>query len=157
MNPTLLQAGGKVASDWRTINELIAKAGDAHRRLAKLEHPNARRWQPAFGIDAHPFEIYQSDTWLKFKVKTGYVITTGDPFVPSGVESEFTLTSGVTRFYFVLTITPTTATITTSSTVPTWAVDLIPLGWVDTATDSGTSISTIYQFTDTHVFSPCVV
>ena len=107
----------------------------------------------------HPFQIQQTSTWLKYTVGPGYVIIGGDPIVPTyaGDGHEFTITSGVSRFYFCLVLTPTTAIISTSSTLPVWAVDLIPLGWVDTNTYSASSASVVYQFLNENVFSPCVV
>ena len=104
-----------------------------------------------------PFRIYQSSTWLKFKVTTGWVIATSDAFVPTNVETELTITSGVSKFYFVLTIlSASTASISTSSTLPVWGVDVIPIGWVDTDTYSADSRSVIHQFLHDNVFSPCV-
>lgn len=103
-----------------------------------------------------PFQIYQTTTWLKFKVTTGYVITTGVAVTPALVETEFTITSGVLRYWFYLDLTAA-ATVAASSTLPTWGIDIIPIGWVDTSTYSAESRSVIYQFTRDHVFSPCVV
>ena len=113
----------------------------------------------------HPFKIEQGSTWLKFFVSTGYAIASDHALVPthagpdgSGNRHEFTLTSGVPKFYFCLVFTsPTGAIITTSSTLPAWGIDVIPIGWVDTDTDSADSESIIYQFLNDHVFSPCVV
>ena len=105
-----------------------------------------------------PFKIVPGSTWLKFKVTTGYVITTGAPFVPTDVDTEFTLTSGVAKYYFLLTMTDaTTAEISVSSTLPVWSVEIVPIGWVDTNTYSGSSRSVIYQFCRENIFSPCVV
>ena len=105
-----------------------------------------------------PFQIYRTETWLKFKVATGYVITTGAPFVPTDVGTEFTLTSGVAKYYFLLTMSSATAAvISVSDTLPVWSVEIVPIGWVDTNTYSGASRSVIYQFCNENIFSPCVV
>lgn len=150
-----LKSGQPVTTDWRTINTLLAAVEALARRLSQLEHPNERNWQKS---KAHPFEIYQTSTWLKYKVRTGYAITTGAPFEPANVETEFTLTSGVAKYYFVLTFSSSSAaTITTSSTLPAWGIDVIPIGWVDTATYAAVTHGQIEQFTHDNIFSPCVV
>jgi len=106
-----------------------------------------------------PFQIVRGKSWLDFMVTTGYVIIGGDPIVPTyaGDGHVFSITGAVTRFYFSLVLTPTTAIVTTSSTLPIWAVDIIPIGWVDTSTYVVASASVIYQFLNENVFSPCVV
>lgn len=107
-----------------------------------------------------PFTICRTDSWLKFKVSTGYVIASDHAFVPTyaGDGHEFTITSGVSKFYFVLAITsPTTGSISTSSTLPAWGIDVIPIGFVDTNTYSASSASVITQFIHDNIFSPCVV
>lgn len=104
-----------------------------------------------------PFEIYQSGSWLEFKVKVGYVIMNGEPVISvGGVETLFTLTSGVTRYWFLITLTVGAATISISPTVPAWSATVIPIGWVDTDTHSAESASTIYQFVHDNIFSPCI-
>ena len=104
-----------------------------------------------------PFRIYQSDTWLDFKVTTGWVITTGTPIEPTGVETEITITSGVARYWFYVDfIDPETPTITTSATTQEWSTTKIPLGWVDTDTYSADERSVIHQFYPLHLFNPCV-
>lgn len=103
-------------------------------------------------VDTNPFRIYQSDTWLKYKVTTGKVIAAGDPITPTNVETEITITSGVARYWFYLEMTATTAEVKTSATTLTWSTTLIPIGWVDT---SVTNVGTINQFLRDHVFNPC--
>ena len=123
---------------------------------------------------SNPFKITPglavdpADNWLTFRVSMGWVIATGAPIIPTGIEDdpgpppvphEHSITAGVGLFYFVLTITsPTTAAVTTSSTLPAWGIDVIPIGWVDTDTYSAETPprSVIYQFLRDHVFSPCV-
>ena len=101
---------------------------------------------------SNPFQIYQSTSWLKYKVTTGKVIATGDPITPTNVEAEITITSGVARYWFYLEMTSTTAEVKTSATTLTWSNTLIPIGWVDT---SVTNVGTINQFLRDHVFNPC--
>lgn len=122
---------------------------------------------PNFPANDFPFKIYTSGAysagtptgWLKFKVSTGHVITTSDSFIPTGIDTEFTLTSGVAKYYFLMTLTPTTAVVSVSATAPTWAIDLIPIGWVDTNTYSASAppVAFVHQFLKENVFSPCVV
>ncbi len=104
---------------------------------------------------AAPFEIYQSGTWLQYKVKTGIIIANGDPITASDIETEFVLTSGVLRYWFYIEMDSTTASINVSSTTQEWSVNKIPIGWVDTQSGSSSSISTIYQVLRDHVFNPC--
>ena len=108
---------------------------------------------------ASPFKIIQAGTWLKYKVATGSVIIGGAPITPTyaGDGHVFTITGSVAKFYFCLVLTPTTAIVTTSSTLPVWAVDLIPIGWVDTLTGVATTTAAVHQFLSENVFSPCVV
>ena len=105
--------------------------------------------------ETFPFQIYQSGTWLKYKVKTGIVITTGNPITATNIETEITLTSGVLRYWFYMEMTSTTAEVKTSATTLAWSADKIPLGWVDTSTGSGSSTATIYQVITDHIFNPC--
>jgi hypothetical protein len=108
------------------------------------------------GADSsNPFRIYQTTSWLKYKVTTGIVISTSDPITLVGAETEQTLTGGVTRYWFYLDMTSTTAEIKKSATTLTWSANLIPIGWVDTSTGIGTSTATIYQVLKDHVFNPC--
>ncbi len=104
----------------------------------------------------YPFQIRQTSSWLHYEVMAGYAITDGSPFVPVGAgDSEvFELTSGVSFYYIYLDLIA--EEIFQSSTVPTWGVDIVPIGWVDTATHSADSRAVIVQFTRDHIFSPCV-
>jgi hypothetical protein len=99
------------------------------------------------GETTNPFEIYQTESWLKYKVKTGYVITTGNEIVPTYVETEFTITSGVLRYWFYVEVASgsSTAEIKTSATTLAWDSTKIPLGWIDTQTGAGTEAARIYQ------------
>lgn len=101
-----------------------------------------------------PFTIYRTTSWLKYKVSTGYVINTGEPEVPTSVETEFTLTSGESEYWFYIDRS-TTPEILTSATTLVWSTELIPIGWVDTNTYSSDSRSVITQFLTTNVFVPC--
>lgn len=106
-------------------------------------------------IRPRPFSIVPSSTWLKYQVTTGYVITSGDVITPTGTDTDITLTSGVERYWIYLDVTTSTAAVQSSATTPTWDTNKIPIGWVDTDTDSGTSKSTAYQFLTDHVYIPC--
>jgi hypothetical protein len=99
------------------------------------------------GETTNPFEIYQTESWLKYKVKTGYVITTGNEIVPTYVETEFTITSGVLRYWFYVEVASgaSTAEIKTSATTLAWDSTKIPLGWIDTQTGAGTNTAKIHQ------------
>lgn len=105
------------------------------------------------GVTINPFTIYQSSTWLKFKVTTGYVIKTGDAIVPALVETEFTVNTGVGSAWLYIDLSDDTIKLT--ETTPTWTVDEIPIGWVDTSTYAAQTRSVIYQFLTTHVYNPC--
>jgi hypothetical protein len=103
-------------------------------------------------IRPNPFRIVRSSTWLKYQVTTGYVITSGDLITPTGTASDFTLTSGVARYWFLIDITATTAVVSTSATTPTWSATKLPIGWVDTTSES---TAAVYQFLTDHIFMPC--
>ena len=151
---TPLKPGDSVAKNWRTINRLIDLAEQSTARIYQLEHPGRRRFQVSPADD--PFEIKRGSTWLKFKVATGFVTTTGEEFVPSGVDYEFTVASGTARHWFYLFINPTDAVIMDSATPPPWDVKNVPIGYADTLTDVATSQSNIVQLLTDHVFNPCV-
>lgn len=111
----------------------------------------------------HPFKISNGTSWLEFNVAPGYVITTGAPFLPTGITEldgtlhPHTITSPYANFYVVLAIlSASSAAVSTSSTLPTFATDIIPLGWIDTSTYAASSRSVIYQFWRDNVFSPCI-
>lgn len=112
-----------------------------------------REEDEATSSSTNPFQIYATTSALKYKVTTGMVIGTGNPISVSNVETEFTISSGVLRYWFYIEMTTTTATIAVSSTTLTWSSSKIPIGFVDTLT-GGTS--TIYQFLRDHVFNPCL-
>lgn len=116
------------------------------------EDPNTESLTAAIN---HPFKIYQTGTWLQFKVMSGYVITTGDPITPSGLETTITTTTNKPRHWIYVDITPSTATIQNTFTTPTWATDKIPIGWVDT-TNTTAERAVIYQFTHDNIFNPCL-
>lgn len=103
------------------------------------------------------FRIYQSSDWLTYRVGSGVIIATGDPITILNPEDEdFPISDGVSRFWFYIEMTSTTAEIKTSATTLTWSSTLIPIGWVDTATGSADEVSTPYQFIRDDIFNPCV-
>lgn len=103
----------------------------------------------------HPFKIYQTGTWLQFKVMDGVVITTGAPITPTGLETTISVTSGDAQYWIYMDVTTSTATIQNNGTTPTWAVDKIPIGWID-ASNTTDEVAIIHQFIHDNVFLPCV-
>lgn len=101
------------------------------------------------------FRIYRGSTWLKAKVAIGPIITTGDLIVPSNVDTDLTLTSGVAKNWIYVDMTSTTAVFAVSATLPTWAIDKIPIGYVDT-TDTTDERQVITQIRKEHIFNPCL-
>lgn len=105
----------------------------------------------------HPFQIYRAGdatSWLDFKVRTGYVITTAEPIIPTGIETTISATSGDTEYWIYLNVTATTAAVAHNGTTQTWGVNKIPIGWID-ASNTGDQIAVIHQFTHDNVFVPC--
>lgn len=152
---TKLQPGGDVRLDWRTINELVDEVAVLNKLVFQLRQ-DAQRRQIYEGGEVNPFRIYKGSTWLKYKVSTGFVITTGDVITPTNIDTEITITTGVARYWFYLDITTTTAAVASSATTPTWDASKIPIGWVDTDTYEASSRGVIYQFLRDHVYHPCV-
>lgn len=158
--PNKLSGNGSITN---AINALI----DAVREMSPRESKDSLMERGPMGTTQRPrvtgggaaqdipFQIYQTSTWLKYKVKAGDVITTADPIVATGIEVEKTITSGVLRYWFYIEMTSTTAEIKVSATTLTWDSNKIPIGWVDTQTDSATSKATIHQFVRDHIFNPC--
>lgn len=152
--------GGSPLDVWLRALKRWARSHELHSAPGYRKIPNAGGGfslvieNKATDGGADPFSIYQSDTWLKFKVRTGYVIQTGEPIVPTAVETEFTITTGVAEYWFYLDLT-STPEVKTSATTLTWSSSLIPIGWVDTDTYSADSRSVITQFLRDHVFVPC--
>lgn len=110
----------------------------------------------SIGGGDHPFRIYQTTSWLKYKVTTGWFKPNGATIVPTDVETEITITSGVAEYWFWLEVTNTTASVASSATEPDWTINQIPIGWVDTNTYSGDSRAVINQFLKDHVYIPCL-
>lgn len=111
--------------------------------VLKLDAPSLR---------PNPFRIVRSSTWLKYQVTTGYVITDGDVITPTGTATDIDITSGVAKYWFVIDITSTTAVVSASATLPTWTANKIPIGWVNTTSES---TAAVYQFLTDHIFMPC--
>jgi hypothetical protein len=149
----LLQPGDDSRRNWRTINDLTSTI-EGGMLPNQSERAKLAGLVGAGRDPETPFLIYRGSTWLKFKVATGFVITTGDPFIPADVDTEITITDGVARYWFYLDITSTTASVESSATTPTWDINKVPLGWVDTATYATAQRSVIYQFNG--IFIPCV-
>lgn len=103
--------------------------------------------------NAIPFEIYQSGTWLEYKVRDGIYIDTGNPVTVIGTETTITISSGVLRYWFYLDVD--LVEIKSSATTLEWSATKIPLGWVDTQTGSSSEVATITQVWRDHIFNPC--
>ena len=103
-----------------------------------------------------PFKIKRGSSWLKFKIGTGWFKPNGATIVPTDVETEITITSGVEEYWFWLELTNTTATVSHSATEPEWTINRVPIGWVDTLTHVSESRSLVRQFLRGHVYIPCL-
>lgn len=101
----------------------------------------------------YPFEIYRTGTWLQWAVRTGYVIKTANPWVPAQVDATFTLTSGVPFYYLWLDVEA--QEIKQSDTVLDWNAKAIPIGWVDTDTESASQIATKVNMVNWHIGTLC--
>ena len=152
----LLQTGAPVARNWRTINDIgrALNAGMLPEQQDRSAIAGLRQRPRDFRYA--PFQLYQSGTWLQWKVTTGWFKPAGPTIVPTDVETQFTLTSGEAEYWFWLEVTNTTAVVTASATEPTWTINQVLIGWVDTDTDSASSIATPYQFLLTNVQIPCL-
>ena len=152
---TPIKPGSDSRKNWRTINEIAAGLSGLGFQNQDRRGAIAGLRQRPRDMNTSPFQIYQSGTWLQYKVTDGIFITTGDPITVTNVETQFTLTSGVARYWFYVDVTATTGEIATSATTLEWSAARIPLGWVDT-TNTTDSISVPTQFYPLHLFNPCV-
>ena len=103
---------------------------------------------------SEPFKIYQTSSWLTYKVTTGYIVRSANPITATGIEADKTLTAGVARYWFYIEMTASAAEIKTSATTLAWSCDKVPIGWVDTLTGQATTTAQIYQLNKDHIFSP---
>ena len=81
-----------------------------------------------------------------------------DP-ISEGDVTDITVNASVSRYWFWLDIDEDSNTVTLehSATPPAeWTLLLIPIGWVDTATNEAESEAIIRQFIRTDVIIPCV-
>lgn len=108
------------------------------------------------GGQPYPFKIVRGSTWLKFKVKPGLYINTGNPLTITNLDTELTLTANVSKYWIVIDMTTTGATISTSSTTPTWSVSKLPIGYVDTDTYAADERTVIQQIQRTDIVNPCL-
>lgn len=153
---TKLQPGGDIRQDWRAVNELCDDFIALQKLVFQLRQ-DAQRRQIYAGGRALPFQIYQTSTWLKYKVTTGKFKPSGAIIVPTDVETEFTITSGVAEYWFWLELTNTTAVVNASATGPSeWTINQIPIGSVDTLTGLATTTAIINQFYPHHLYLPCL-
>ena len=137
----------QIARNEQGFDEVIYSDGNVVLSLAA---------KPSAFSTTQPFQIYQSVSWLKFKVTTGMVLTgtTGTIVTPNYVETEFTLTGGVAEYWFYISLSASPA-IVKSATQPTWDETMIPIGFVDTS-NTTTEVSTITQFYPFGAYVPCV-
>ncbi|TXH09999.1 MAG: hypothetical protein E6R03_15970 [Hyphomicrobiaceae bacterium] len=148
----LIQPGDDSRRNWRQINELIIGA-------EKLKLPGQSQAAILAGLIGRqrdpgtPFHPYQGSTWLKWYVSTGYLVTNGNPIVPSQVDVEFTLTSGVPYYWFWLDVEA--QEVKTTDTTLEWTARKIPLCWVDTDTQSAEQIATAVSLVNWHIVTLC--
>lgn len=141
---------------WQRTKRVEAQHAGVHAALHQLQRDVNRlrmRPQASDASGAFPFEIYQSGTWLQWACRTGMVIETGDPWTPDFVDTTFTLTSGVSRYWFWLDVE--TQEIKTSDTTLVWSARKIPIGYVDTSTYSAQQIAVHHNQQNWHITTLC--
>ena len=104
---------------------------------------------------SHPFKIYQTGSWLTYKVSAGYAVTTGSRITVTNVDTDIAVSSSATNWIYI-EMTPTTAEVKTTTTTLTWSATLIPVGYVDTSTYHTTTKPIIYQLLKSDIFNPCI-
>jgi hypothetical protein len=104
---------------------------------------------------SHPFKIYQTGSWLTYKVSAGYAITTGSRITVTNVDTDIPVTIGALNWIYI-EMTATTAVVKTTTTTLTWSSTLIPIGYVDTSTYVSTTKPIIYQLLKADIFNPCI-
>lgn len=145
---------------WHRAQQTQAQVFALHNTTAMLQRQldRLRKRKPQGQLGSQfPFQIRRSSTWLKFQVGEGWVITTGEPIVPTNMDTDITITAGVEFYWLYLALTTTTATVTSSASLPAWAVSMVPIGWIDTLTDEADEVSTIYQMLHDNVYVPCAL
>jgi hypothetical protein len=107
---------------------------------------------PAAGRPGDGIKFKISETSPGFySVGPGNVITTGEPFEPTGINAPFAIGTEPGRWWFYLAITSTAATVLLSRTPPQWSVNAVPIGYVE-------NIFTpfiVYQHQRDHLTVPC--
>lgn len=101
-----------------------------------------------------PFQIYQGSTWLKAKVTTGPIITTGAKFTPTNPDTDVTLTSGAQNYIYFEFADATSGSFIATAT-PASDVNRIPIGIVDT-TNTTDSLQVITQLWPFFIYNPCL-
>jgi len=141
---------------WQRAKVVEGQQAQTALALQQLQRDvNRLRMRPQGGVQTggFPFEIYQNGTWLEWAVRTGYVVETGNPWVPAEVDSTFTLTSGVPFYWLWLDVEA--QEVKQSDTVLEWTAKVIPIGWVDTDTGSATETATAVNLINWHIATLC--
>ncbi len=147
----LLQPGAPVTRNWRTINETAV----ALNRGTLPDQSDRGAIAGLLGRDRDLRQTlfpYRGSTWLKWSLSSGRIVTTGGIVIPTAVDTEFTLTSGVAAYWFYIDFA-STPEVKTSATALTWSTELVPVAIVDTATYSAQTIAVPYRV---DLFNPCV-
>lgn len=140
---------------WQRAKRVEAQHAGVHTALHQLQRDvNRLRRRSLAGQDPQPFpfEIYCMGGWLEWGVRTGYVVETGAPWVPSNVDTLFTLSAGVLHNYFWLDVDAQTINV---SGLSTWSAKKILLGWVDTQTGAASTTATPVNMVDWHIETLC--
>lgn len=104
---------------------------------------------------SHPFKIYQTGSWLTYKVSAGYAVTTGSRITVTNVDTDIPVVDSSLNWIYI-EMTATTAVVKTTTTTLTWSATLIPVGYVDTSTYHTTTKPIIYQLLKSDIFNPCI-
>lgn len=104
---------------------------------------------------SHPFKIYQTGSWLTYKVSAGYAVTTGSRITVTNVDTDIPVSDSSLNWIYI-EMTSTTAVVKTTTTTLTWSSTLIPIGYVDTLTYHSTNKPIIYQLLKSDIFNPCI-
>lgn len=148
---TPIKPGSDSRKNWRTINEIAAG-------LDGLGFQNSDRRGAIAGLRQRPRDPlqalfpYRGSTWLKWSLSSGRIVTTGGIVIPTAVDTEFTLTSGVAAYWFYIDFA-STPEVKTSATALTWSTELVPVAIVDTATYSAQTFAVPHRV---DLFNPCV-
>jgi hypothetical protein len=101
-----------------------------------------------------PFQVYRSDLdYLRIMLTPGYIVTTGEPFQPTNMDTYVGLGENTTNYVY-LDIESASATIVATTTLPTWSTSKIMVAKVVTTTTAAEL--TITQILRENPQIPCV-